>query len=202
MELEKIYIYVVIAFIIISLILIMTLLFKRKIKRSNTPVINKKDIVKYLLKNYPKIDFDVSKLDGKDSDDLEEERIIVVEDLVTQFASIEMSFPNSAPPMEHEYLWDTYLINSKPQNKKLPPDIKRRKEALLFRDKHTCQRCSKNLVFEDMRIYYLKPISEGGDYSFENMLSVCSDCHKILHSDDIKKTVQELELTDKLYTII
>lgn len=202
MLVEPIYIYVVIAFIIISLLLLMGLLFKRKAKKANENNINKKDIVKYLLKNYPKINFDVSKFDGLDEKDFENKKTIIIEDLIYQYIDFNEIMPTSAPSIEHEYIWDTYIVNSKPLRGKLPPDIKTRKEALLFRDKHTCQRCSKNLSFEDMNIYFFNPIEDGGDYSFENMLSVCNDCNKILHSEDIKKTINELELTDKLYIII
>lgn len=202
MDMEEIYIYLVVAFIIVSMILIMAFSFKRKIKKSNKNRINKKDIVKYLLKNYPKIDFDVSIFNKKPTDDIIQDKITVVENLVMQYATLKVEFPNSAPPIEHQHIWDTYIINSKPPKGKTPPDIKRRKEAMLFRDKHTCQRCSKNLHIEDVYIYYLKDINDGGDYNLENMLSICGDCHKVLKSEDIEKTIQELELTDKLYTII
>ena len=200
MSLETV--YLVVAFIIISLLLLMAFLFKRRTKKLSINTINKKDIVKYLLKNYPKVNFDVSSLGDNDFSDLEKQKIAIVEDIATQFANIKVDFPNTAPMIDHEFIWETYQINSKPPKGKTPPDISRRRDALLFRDKHTCQRCSFDINKDNMRIYFLKPIEEGGDYSFENMISVCNDCYRILHSKEIKKTIHELELTEKLFTII
>ncbi len=200
MTLESV--YIVIAFIIISLLLLMGFLFKKKIKKQHkTIILNKKDIVKYLLKNYPKINFDVSRLGKSNFDNIEDEKISVVEDITRQFANIQTDFPNSAPMIDHEFIWESYLVNSKPPKGKIPPDLSKRREAILFRDKHTCQRCSTDLNKDNMRIYYLKDIEDGGDYSFENMISVCNDCHKVLHSKDINKTIYELELSEKLLTI-
>lgn len=195
-------VYIVVAFIIISLLLLMAFLFKRRTKKQTlTNNINKKDIVKYLLKNYPKINFDVSILGDTSFTDIQKEKIAVIENLVTQFANIKTEFPNTASMIDHEFIWETYQINSKPLKGKMPPDLSRRKDALLFRDKHTCQRCSFDINKDNMRIYFLRSIEDGGDYSFENMLSVCNDCHRILHSNEIKKTIHELDLTEKLFTI-
>lgn len=194
-------VYIAVALIIISLLLLMAFLFKRKTKKQQINSVNKKDLVKYLLKNYPKINFDVSSLGKTDFDDFENQKIAVVEDLVTQFANIPVNFPNSASSIDHDLIWEAYQINSKPPKGKTPPDLSRRKEATLFRDKHTCQRCSFNLSKENMRIYFLRDIEDGGDYSFENMISVCNDCNRILHSNEIKKTIHELDLTEKLFTI-
>ncbi len=197
--------YTIIGTIIILLVLYFIFSHKERLRSylfTSMGNINKDDIMKYLAKTYPNINFDLSRLSEFKYDDVAQQKIIIVEDIVYQFTSIQSNFPTTADTIDHKYIWDSYVVNSKPPKGKTPMDIKKRKEALLFRDKHTCQRCSKDLNIDTLKIYFLKPLEDGGDYSFENMISVCSDCSRVLLSKDIKKTAQELELTEILYETI
>jgi hypothetical protein len=47
------------------------------------------------------------------------------------------------------------------------------------RDEYKCRRCQKALTRFTASLDYVIPISEGGDDSSENLLTVCGDCHSL-----------------------
>lgn len=71
-----------------------------------------------------------------------------------------------------------------------PPDWEWRKREVKRRDKYTCQAsenvglptCGRNYKEEELHVHHIIPISKGGDHSFENLITLCSDCHDKLHT--------------------
>lgn len=49
------------------------------------------------------------------------------------------------------------------------------RSAVLERDAHTCQKCGRKGKLE---LHHIKPITEGQDDTVENLVSLCSRCHR------------------------
>jgi 5-methylcytosine-specific restriction endonuclease McrA len=51
------------------------------------------------------------------------------------------------------------------------------------RDSWTCQRCKKNCSNQKQKLHahHIIELSKGGKNRSENLISVCEDCHKIIH---------------------
>ena len=63
-----------------------------------------------------------------------------------------------------------YMVKIQPSNRKLS------RQALFYRDKFTCQYCSKQT--RQLTIDHVKPRSKGGLHTWENVVSACSDCNQ------------------------
>ena len=58
-----------------------------------------------------------------------------------------------------------------------------------IRDKYVqqhpfCELCyKKGLLVETEQVHHIKPLSEGGDHSRENLIALCRSCHAIIHAE-------------------
>jgi hypothetical protein len=161
------------------------------------------NLLNILKENYPNIDFDITLLvDTKKEYQSHERRVLIVENIIDQFINYKPNFLSSFSQIPHNMLWDNYVVNSKPIKNKLPIDWIKRKEAIYFRDMHRCKRCGLKVKLEDANITQLKSSKDGGDFSIENLFTLCRDCTKIENSTNIQNTKKNLEITDKLYAIV
>ena len=69
------------------------------------------------------------------------------------------------------------LSLGKPNKASIPPS---RRRAVLIRDKHRCKAkgCRSTSFLE---VHHIKPRSRGGDNREENLITLCSSCHRHLH---------------------
>ncbi len=154
----------------------------------------------YLAKHYPKLKFDLSMIGNSKSEPSEETRkVMVVDDIVEQFKHIKIDKSKHPKPTGPSLQWDSYIFNSEPNKNKLPNDWEQRKIALLTRDKQECFRCTKKITQNNVSIYMLKSLKNGGKYHLENLIPVCKDCEKILSNDS--KKLNFLIIKDDLYHI-
>lgn len=56
-----------------------------------------------------------------------------------------------------------------------PPDWEERQKRCLIRDSYKCRICKKT---KRLHIHHVKPISYGGTHSLQNLITLCSACHK------------------------
>ncbi|MCD6386136.1 HNH endonuclease [Candidatus Sumerlaeota bacterium] len=54
------------------------------------------------------------------------------------------------------------------------------RKAVIIRDSYRCQRCGIRLELETAHVHHIKPRVEGGDNSFENLVTLCYDCHYLM----------------------
>ncbi len=155
----------------------------------------------YTKNNYPKIRFEFKQIieDTKDEKNPQTRSILIIENLVWQFINYKY-ISKTKKSISNDLLWSTYLENCKPIKDKLPTDWSKRKELTWQRDKHICQRCGYKLKLNDAKVVLLKAVSNGGQYNFENLETLCNDCNKILKSTDLSKTYKSLNILDNLMT--
>lgn len=57
-------------------------------------------------------------------------------------------------------------------------------------DSWTCQHCGQ--YGGTLHTHHITPVAEGGaKYDHDNLVTLCVDCHKRVHSDDPYATVEE-----------
>jgi DNA-directed RNA polymerase subunit RPC12/RpoP len=88
--------------------------------------------------------------------------------------------------------------NNKPIKGRLPTDWARRKEIVWNRDDKKCLRCGRKIQSSESQLALIKKVDFGGEYNFENLITLCFDCNKILNSEDLSKTMKYLEIRDNL----
>lgn len=156
------------------------------------------EIKKHLNFNHPRIYIDYSIVERtKNEENPKTRQILVVENILNQFCEFEMLITTQTP-MDKEHLWQTYENDSLPNKDKLPKDWLRRKDTAWKRDKCQCKRCGMKIQMNNTQVYLIKAIQSGGTYHFENILTVCNDCNRILNTNDLGKTVKSLEVTEAL----
>jgi hypothetical protein len=163
-----------------------------------------KKLKAYLEDTYPNINFKYDFLDTliKNEPNPDAVKYALIDNIINQYTTIELdlSIPKKVPT---DKLWGTYTFNSKPNKTKLPEDWLQRKAVLFERDKKTCQRCSKKVKITESDIFMLNPLSNGGQYYFENLLLLCIDCHKIENSKrDNSINIKYLDIKDNLYELV
>jgi hypothetical protein len=155
----------------------------------------------YLQENYPKIKFDLSIIEtSKIEKNPDARKYMIIGNILQQYNNLKLDsnkFPQSTPT---SLRWDSYIFNCEPDKDKLPPDWAKRKNALIIRDHKRCVRCSKLVTLNTISIHLIRPLSEGGKYYLENLISVCKDCEKILSNDSKKMTT--LQIKDDLEHIV
>lgn len=70
----------------------------------------------------------------------------------------------------------------------LPMNSKRRrafKNELYERADRRCQICGKTLTYSETQLHHVVPKSMGRNNSCDNIICVCDDCHKEIHSNPI-----------------
>lgn len=159
------------------------------------------DLKSYLAKHHPKIDFDYSIIEKtKNDQDIILRKTIIVENIVEQF----FNYPyekKTQKSIAKEHLWSTYMEKSAP-NPKYPNDWQRRKELAWKRDNKSCNRCGEEISLKNSYSCFVRKIEDSGSYSFENIITLCSDCNKILNSNNTKNTMSSLILNDKLLNFV
>ena len=156
------------------------------------------EIQKYLQNNHPFINFDFSIVEKtKNEDNPKTRQILVAEDFISQFAEFEMNI-TTQDSVDKELIWQTYEMDSLPKKEKLPKDWLRRKDTAWKRDNCQCRRCGIKTTINDSQLYLVKDIKDGGTYHFENIITLCNDCYRILNTQDIGKIAKSLNITDTL----
>lgn len=76
---------------------------------------------------------------------------------------------------------------------------------ILYRDNFTCQRCGEfhadrsefNVPIPvsdgSLEVHHIVPVSEGGDDSPGNLVTLCHECHKAVHRELFQKEIEEAE---------
>ena len=159
-----------------------------------------KDIDAYLSLHYPKINFDFSNILKKveEEKDIKRKEILVVEDLVSQFATYEYEL-TTQKSVSRDKLWSSYDNNSKLlKDNKFPIDWSQRKEAAWIRDKNKCNRCGTKIKLIDSQALLAKQMRNGGGFNLENIVILCSDCARLVRTSNIEKTSRDLLISDRL----
>ena len=173
-------------------------IYKRFAKKGNIKTFLR-DVDAYLTAHYPKIRFEYSILKDLDDElDIKRKEILIVEDLVRQFAyqEYELSTQKTVPK---DKLWNGYDQNSKLiKDNKLPIDWPQRKEAAWFREEGKCNRCGTKSKLVDTNVLLAKQMRNGGGFNLENLVILCNDCSRVIKSANLEKTRKDLNILDNL----
>lgn len=198
-----------IEFIIAAIFLIASLLplyiYRKKIflrfKEGEGFPFFEKDIKSYMKTHHPKIKINYSIIEKtKDENNTILRQNLIVENIIQQF----FEYPyqkETQKSIPKEKLWSNYIEKSI-SNPKYPNDWLQRKELAWRRDDKACNRCAQELSLDNSISSFVKDIKDGGSYSFENIIILCSDCNKILNSTNPKNTISSLSLNDKLMLFV
>lgn len=198
-----------IEFIIAAIFLIASLLplyiYRKKIfhrfKEGEGFPFFEKDIKSYMKTHHPKIKINYSIIEKtKDENNTILRQNLIVENIIQQF----FEYPyqkETQKSIPKEKLWSNYIEKSI-SNPKYPNDWLQRKELAWRRDDKACNRCTQELSLDNSISSFVKDIKDGGSYSFENIIILCSDCNKILNSTNPKNTISSLSLNDKLMLFV
>ncbi|WP_164969929.1 HNH endonuclease [Malaciobacter molluscorum] len=142
------------------------------------------DIRIHLKETYPNIKFELNNIIKKTENEKDSKRrqILIIEDLVSQFIDYEYEL-QTQDCIDKDLLWSNYEAGSKPINNRRPNDWIKRKDFTYRRDNCKCKRCGLKISSSDAYVSFVKPLSKGGGYNFENLITLCSDCNKILSSE-------------------
>lgn len=68
------------------------------------------------------------------------------------------------------------------------------REYILFRDKHTCQRCKGNKKDNILNVHHIESRQTGGD-SPGNLITLCKTCHNKIQKNGLEHTLQRKSKT-------
>jgi hypothetical protein len=160
-----------------------------------------KNVKNHMKQFHPKIKIDYSKIDKKKKDEsLEDREKIVIESVIAQYFNSPYE-KNTQDGIAKEKYWLNYYEKSV-SNSKFPSDWPLRKEAALRRDDSNCNRCGQRLTYDESTTTFVKDINKGGGYNLENIIILCSDCNRILNTNNPKNTMYSLTLNDKLMVYV
>ncbi len=199
LDIEFIIYSVIIIFCLIPLYIYRKEIYSKFSKSGNIKIFIK-DIDAYLSLHYPKINFDFSNILKKveEEKDIKIKEILVVEDLVSQFATYEYELTTQTS-VSRDKLWSSYDNNSKLlKDNKFPIDWNQRKEAAWIRDKNKCNRCGTKIKLIDSQALLAKQMRNGGGFNLENIVILCSDCARLVRTSNIEKTSRDLLISDRL----
>lgn len=96
---------------------------------------------------------------------------------------------------EESYDYSQYYYGDKGSSYKRSETVRKKTHE---RSNYTCEYCGKSDC--DLYCHHIELISEGGDDTIDNTMTVCYDCHKDIHSVDdynesIKPKLQKLRLS-------
>ena len=163
-----------------------------------------KEIKIYIKNTYPKIVIDYQKIEKLTTkSQLLAEDLLIIEDIVVQFATQKIDMKPSFH-INKEQLWNGYEEMSVPLKGKLPKDFLKRKELSFKSYGGCCARCGQKLHISNAMTYLLKNVENGGSYRCENIAIVCSDCNKVLNTqeENISKVISSLHIYDYLISKI
>lgn len=154
-----------------------------------------KDLKIYLKINIKNIKFTYEILESiKEEKDPRMKQTLIIEDMISQFVNYKYS-TSTQTQIAHNLIWSSYENDSLAVKNKAPSDIKRRKELAWKRDGEHCDRCGQKTKLLDSHLSFAKNIEDGGTYHFENLVTLCSDCYRIVNS---KVQVRDLHLEEIL----
>lgn len=87
-------------------------------------------------------------------------------------------------------------------NEKYPADWGKRRYRIFKRDGFECRGCGFTPEKEDgseLHAHHVKPISEGGGHGWDNLMTLCEDCHNEVHSSGKKPPLKPVEYYDCKY---
>ncbi len=194
--------YILIGFLIIGSIIPLYFyreaIYRRLYKKGSIKAFMK-DCEIYLVSNHPKIPFDFN-IEEKyqDEKDIRVKETLIVEDFVNQYLEYEYELTTQTS-LPKESLWGGYEANSRlVKDNKRPTDWARRKEAAWNRDNGKCNRCGTKTKLVDSQALLAKQMKDGGGFNLENIVILCSDCAKVIKSENKQRTAKDLNLTYKL----
>ena len=164
-----------------------------------------KNIEIYMKRVHPNIGINYSIVElVKNEKNEKNEKIketLVIQDIVSQFYNFNFT-KKTQKTIPKEKLWATYIDN--PLSSSYPNDWLQRKEFAYVRDNISCKRCGQNLEsLNEVYTSFVRPVKEGGGYNFENILTLCADCSKIMDSNLEKSSIiSSLKLYDNLLKFI
>ena len=157
----------------------------------------------HLKETYPKIDFNFNFLNTLDDEpNPDAKKYALIDNIINQYLTLNVNSTHSRsiPPNK---LWGSYTFNSKPNKTKLPEDWLQRKALVFERDEKSCQRCSKTIKIQNSDIFLITSLEDGGQYYFENLLLLCTDCMKVENQKrDETLKLKYLDIKDELYSLV
>lgn len=160
-----------------------------------------RDIKLHMKKEHPRINIDYSVIEKtKDEKDIRVRQTLIVEDIISQFFGYDFQ-RRTQGTVSKDKLWTNYDEKSK-TNSKAPSDWAQRRELAWNRDHKKCNRCGCETKLKDSASIFVREISDGGGYNVENVITLCSDCNRIIHSKNHANTMATLSLTDKLMVFV
>jgi 5-methylcytosine-specific restriction endonuclease McrA len=86
-------------------------------------------------------------------------------------------FTPTRPPIQAEAVGvDLPVI--RPERSRRRPKISRRLRAAVYkRDKDTCRYCRRKLEAHERTLDHFKPRAQGGEDTYENLLTSCASCN-------------------------
>lgn len=194
-----------ITFIVLSSLIILSLIplyiyrkevFKSIYKKGEINLFIR-DLKLHMQTHHPKININYSIIKKTETEkDIRIRETLIVENILNQFFNYNYN-KETQIDIKRENHWSGYEENSK-SNPKSPIDWQKRKEFSWKRDNGKCNRCGQEIHIKDSITVYVKDIQNGGGYNFENLINLCSDCNKIIHSKNQNSTISNLILNDKL----
>ncbi len=161
-----------------------------------------KSIKLYMKRYHPKIDINYGIVDlSKNEKNIKVRQTVIIDDIANQFYNYKF-IKTTQKAIAKEKLWPTYIDN--PPTSSYPNDWLQRKEFAYSRDNKSCTRCGQGLSsLNDVYTSFVRPIKEGGGFNFENILTLCIDCNKVLDSNLQKSaSINSLKLYDELLGFI
>ncbi len=160
-----------------------------------------KDLKLHMMKIHPKFNYNYSIVEKtKEEKDIRVRETLIIENIVEQYFNFEYS-KKTQKTVNSDKLWTGYEEKSK-SSSKLPGDWTRRKEVAFSRDEGKCNRCARKIKIDDTYTSFAKSIENGGGYNFENIIILCSDCNKIIHSTNPTNTIHNLALNEELMVFV
>lgn len=191
--------------IALALILIITLFVYLFRKRLFKPTVQKKSIqsfkteLKIFLKNsFPNITFDYDIFQKVNVEkDSRTRQVLIAEDIALQFATFDFALTTQSS-IGNDLLWSTYEYDVTPAKNKAPKNLQKIKEFSFKRDNKSCVRCGRSLRMEHAQLGFVKSIQDGGTYHFENVMTLCVDCNRVLNANNTKTIANDLPLLDEI----
>ncbi|MDY0051288.1 MAG: HNH endonuclease signature motif containing protein [Aliarcobacter sp.] len=172
-------------------------IFKTKYKKDDGFSIFIKDLKLHMAKHHPKIKLDYSIIEKTQNEqDFKIREILIIENIIEQFYNYNYQ-KKTQETVPSDKLWVNYIEKSK-SNTKYPNDWLQRREIAWRRDNKSCNRCGNIISLDNACTSFVKEIKDGGGYNFENIIILCSDCNKIINSNNPKNTIISLSLNDGL----
>lgn len=65
-----------------------------------------------------------------------------------------------------------------------PPDWAQRRKEVIKRDGRKCSNCGATRENAQLHAHHVRPLSEGGGNSLDNLITLCRDCHVDAHREN------------------